>query len=347
MPLILGIETSCDETAAAVYNTERRQILSSELFSQVKLHEVYGGVVPEIASRSHVEKIDLIVDAALKNASIGLDEIETIAVTTKPGLASALLVGLGFAKSVAWATKKNLVGIDHNDGHIFSSFLDADGNFLSEASFFPLLCLSASGGHTSLHLVKDFYQHELIGHTLDDAAGEAFDKIGKIMDIGYPGGPLIEKLAREVDFVDTRNYPRSKKLAKSLDFSFSGLKTAVLYDLVNRGVYDLKTESSTEKLSPEIVKETASSLLNCVSDVFISKIKLALEIHPEIKTVSFVGGVACNKFIRGKISGFLENQRKGVHLLVPPPKFCTDNGAMIALAAAHKKSYDDFYLDIF
>ena len=263
MPIVLGIETSCDETAAAVYDSDKKQILSNQLFSQIKLHEIYGGVVPEIASRSHLEKIDIIIEQALKQANKTLDEIDVIAVTSKPGLVGSLLIGLCFAKAIAWSKNKKLtapgdllrqgykglssealakeeatkerrlVGIDHIESHIFSSFLNDDFS-INQNIDFPHLCLSVSGGHTALYLVEDFGKYKILGQTLDDAAGEAFDKIAKVIGLGYPGGAKIEQLASQVDFQDFFDYPRSKKLAKDLKFSFSGLKTAVLYDLVKK-----------------------------------------------------------------------------------------------------------------
>lgn len=199
MALILGIETSCDETAAAVYDTSSKRILSNSVFSQVALHEKYGGVVPEIASRSHLEKIGPIVHSALGEtvapARLSIDQIDHIAVTNKPGLAGALLIGICFAKGLAYAHNKKLIAVDHIEGHIFSSCIE-------DTVPFPHLCLVASGGHTSLFLVKGFGDYTQIGQTLDDAAGEAFDKVAKLVGLGYPGGPRIEALAREVAFQD-------------------------------------------------------------------------------------------------------------------------------------------------
>jgi len=227
---ILGIETSCDETAAAVYR-EGAGILSSELFSQIELHKQFGGVVPEIASRSHLEKIGPMIQKALDSAGCTLDDIDVVAVTNKPGLPGSLLIGLCFAKAIAWAKQKKIIGVNHLEAHIFSPFLEHDVPF-------PYLCLTASGGHTSLYLVKGFGDYCVVAQTLDDAAGEAFDKIAKLINLPYPGGPVIEKLAQEAYFEDFFSYPRGSSTIK--DFSFSGLKTAVLYDLVKRGAYNLQ-----------------------------------------------------------------------------------------------------------
>jgi N6-L-threonylcarbamoyladenine synthase len=225
---VLGIETSCDETAAAIYQTGSR-VLSSEIFSQLAIHEPFGGVMPEAASRSHLDKITSITQQALDSAHITLKDIDVIAVTSKPGLPGSLLIGLSFAKALAWSLKKPLIGVNHLDGHAFSSFLEHDVPF-------PHICLTASGGHTNIYLIHDFGRYDIIAQTLDDAAGEAFDKIAKCIDLPYPGGPIIEEYAARVGFIDYFKYPRGKQ--DRLDFSFSGLKTAVLYDLVNKGAYN-------------------------------------------------------------------------------------------------------------
>ena len=233
MPKILAIESSCDDTGAAVYVTENKdnKMLSSVLYSQIKNHKKFGGVVPEIASRSHLEKIRSIVESALNNAQISLDNIDIIAVTHKPGLPGSLLVGLSFAKALAWSKGKKLIGVNHLEGHIFSACIENNIPF-------PFLCITASGGHTALYIVHDYGKFELLGQTLDDAAGEAFDKVSKLIGLEYPGGPIIEQLAKEVNFQDYFDYPRA--MPHSYNFSFSGLKTAVLYDLIKKGAYDPK-----------------------------------------------------------------------------------------------------------
>jgi N6-L-threonylcarbamoyladenine synthase len=335
---VLGIETSCDETAAAVYHTTRG-MLSNELFSQIALHTQFGGVLPELASREQLEKIDSIIAHALKKAGITLDEIDYIAVTHKPGLAGSLLVGVSFAKALAWAKKKPLIGVNHLEGHTFSSMIEHQVPF-------PHLCLTASGGHTSLNRVFDFGKYESIAETLDDAAGEAMDKIAKLMGLPYPGGPVLEKLAAEKKFEDFFDYPRGKP--DNLQFSFSGLKTAVLYHLVAQGAYNLKTRQFTKSADADFVLKVASSLHVCIADIFIQKITLALKQYPEMRAITFVGGVACNQYITKRIRDFATE--RGLAFFSPSKKYCTDNGAMIAFVGhykAQKKEVSSLTLDIF
>lgn len=353
MPLtILGIETSCDETAAAVYQ-EGPGVLSSALFSQIKLHQQYGGVVPEIASRSHLEKINPIITQALLEAKLSHNEskketkerkntalapIDVIAVTNKPGLPGSLLVGVCFAKSLSWVLDKPLIGIDHLEAHIFSSFLEQQVPF-------PHLCLAASGGHTALYLVHDFGSYQILGQTLDDAAGEAFDKIAKVLNLEYPGGPIIEKQAEQAGFKDFFSYPRGTQQS-TLDFSFSGLKTAVLYDLVKRKAYDLPNKKLLND-SQELKQQVASSLLVCISDIFKHKIERALKQHPDIKAITFVGGVACNRYIKTQLQELCTKHKKP--FFFPSPKYCGDNAAMVAFVGYYKakrNQFDDLFLDI-
>lgn len=334
---ILGIETSCDETAASVYRADKG-VLSSFLYSQIKEHQQYGGVVPEIASRTQLEKITPIVATALETAGVTMDDIDVIAVTSKPGLAGSLLVGVSFAKGLAWATGKKIIGINHLEGHAFSASIENDIPF-------PYLCITASGGHTSLYRMEDYGVYTTLGTTKDDAAGEAFDKIAKLMHIPYPGGPKIEALAREVDFKDFFHYPRSTK--GLLDFSFSGLKTAVLYDLVKRGAYDLTTKTFLRPDDHELKQQVSSSLLVCMGDVFKEKIVTALNEHRDIKAVAFVGGVACNAYLKNELKKVCDT--RGVKFFFPSPRYCTDNGAMIAFVGAYKAArgeFDGFGLDI-
>lgn len=354
--ITLGIETSCDETAAAIYHSTQG-LLSSTLYSQIELHKNFGGVVPELASRSQLEKINSIVEKAIIDAGITLDDVNVIAVTNKPGLPGSLLVGVCFAKSLAWyllrssfakATEdtqgfegqaKKIIGINHLEGHAFSTGIEHNVPF-------PYLCLTASGGHTSLYLMKNFGEYEILGETQDDAAGEAFDKIAKLMNLPYPGGPVIEKLAREVDFQDFYHYPRSKH--KTMDFSFSGLKTAVLYDLVKRDAYDLKTKTFLRSEDEQLKKEVASSLLVCMADIFEQKLLLALQSHPHVKAITFVGGVACNKYITQRLQTFATSHN--LPFFHPSRAYCTDNAAMIAFVGNYKAQqglFDDLTLDIF
>jgi N6-L-threonylcarbamoyladenine synthase len=335
--IILGIETSCDETAAAVYSTTNG-MLSNHLFSQIALHTPFGGVMPEVASRSHLEKITIIVQQALDTAQYTLDDIDAIAVTHKPGLAGSLLIGVCFAKSIAYAKNKPLIGVNHLEGHAFSAQIE-------HSISFPYLCITASGGHTSLYLVHDFGSYEVLGETMDDAAGEAFDKIAKLMDMPYPGGPVIEKYATQVDFKDFFSYPRTTP--RSLDFSFSGLKTAVLYDLVKRDAYDLEKKQFTQPDNLFLQQQVSSSLLVCITDIFEQKIKMAIKQHPNVHAVAFVGGVACNKYIKRRLHDFCATMNKPFY--APSPQYCTDNAGMIAFVGhykAFKGEYSDLSLDI-
>lgn len=334
---VLGVETSCDETAAAVYDSQLG-ILSNCLFSQISLQKDFGGVVPEVASRSHLDKIDSIIAQALHEAQLPLKEIDVIAVTSKPGLPGSLLVGVNTAKALAWTQHKKIIGINHLEGHAFSAFLS------NKDIPFPHLCITASGGHTSMYYIKDFGDYIIIGHTLDDAAGECFDKISKMIGLGYPGGPIIEKLAQEVNFKDFFNYPRGNN--KTLNFSFSGLKTAVLYDLVNRGYYDLKNKQLLNT-TQELKQQVASSLLVCIADIFKQKLVASFDQYPDAKAVTFVGGVACNNYLKQQLNNFCMQYNK--KLFYPAPQFCTDNAAMIAFVGAYKAQqglFGDLELDI-
>lgn len=335
---ILAIETSCDETAAAVY-CSKSGVLANKLFSQIELHAQFGGVMPEVASRSHMEKIRPIVESAISEANINFKDLDIIAVTNKPGLPGSLLVGLSYAKGMAWAGNKKIIGVNHLEGHIFSACIE-------NSIEFPFLCLTASGGHTAIYLVKDFGQFELLGQTLDDAAGEAFDKIAKLIGLGYPGGPIIEKFAQNMGFEDFFQYPRA--MAHSLDFSFSGVKTAVLYDLVKRDAYNLKEKKFLKSHDEFFLGQVASSLLVCISEIFQQKIELALKNFPEIKAVAFVGGVACNKYIKTQLQNFCAKKSRPFYF--PSPQYCTDNAAMIAFVANYKAQqgkFSDFDLDIY
>jgi N6-L-threonylcarbamoyladenine synthase len=321
---VLGIETSCDETSAAVYNTHSG-LLSHTLFSQIALHRLSGGVIPEIASRSQLEKIVPIVDQALKKADKTIADIDVIAVTSTPGLPGSLLVGINFAKTIAWACNKQLIGVNHLEGHVFSAFLE------HPTIPFPHVCLTASGGHTALYLVEGFGKFTLLGQTLDDAAGEAFDKIAKILGLEYPGGPVIEKRAALVDNQDFFQYPRGA--ANTGDFSFSGLKTAIVYDLVARGMYDLKAKKLTTQ-DDNVKNQVASSLLTCIGDIFLRKLAYARSQYPNIRAITFVGGVACNRYLKQLVGSWASNNQ--LQFFTPSGQFCTDNGAMIAFVGHYK-----------
>lgn len=335
--IILGIETSCDETAAAVYTTAQG-IRSNVLYSQIALQQQYGGVMPEIAARTHLEKIRGIVEEALSKAQVSLKDIDAIAVTNKPGLSGSLLIGLCFAKGIALAQHKKLIGVNHLEGHIFSAHIE-------HAVPFPYLCLTASGGHTALYYVEDYGKYTLVGQTVDDAAGEAFDKIARLIGLTYPGGPLIEKLAKKVNFQDFFHYPRLKKVG--LDFSFSGLKTAVLYDLVKRGAYDMASKKLLNH-DPALQEQVASSLLVCIADIFEQRLLEALKLYPHAQAVTFVGGVACNQYIKSRLNTLAQSHNK--QFFSPSPAYCTDNGAMIAFVGHYKAEqglFSPLTLDVF
>lgn len=335
---ILAIESSCDETAAAVFSTQNG-LESSIIFSQLELHKKFGGVIPEAASRSHLEKINSIVEQALKESTKTLEDIDVIAVTNKPGLPGSLLVGLCFAKALAWAKQKKLIGVNHLEGHVFSTFIENQVPF-------PFICLTASGGHTAMYLVENYGEYNLIGQTTDDAAGEAFDKAAKLLGLDYPGGPIIEKLAQENEFKDLCKFPRGAN--KNLDFSFSGLKTAVLYHLVKLGYLKAQDKYPNKAVDHETQKEVASSLLVCVGDIFEKKLTAAFKIYPNIKAITFVGGVACNKYLKNRLYNWAKKRNLGY--FTPSFKFCADNAAMIAVVAHYKaqqEKFDNFDLDIY
>ena len=327
--MVLGVESSCDEVAVAVYHTDKK-LLSSKLFSQTEMHKKYGGVVPEIASREHIKKINQITQEALDAAGITLDDVDVIAVTSKPGLPGSLLIGTCFSKALAGSLNKKIIAIDHLEGHAFSANIEHDIPF-------PFLCMTASGGHTNMYKVTGLGEYEVLGTTLDDAAGEAFDKISKLLQLGYPGGPIIEKLAREAGFKDFYKYPRNKNIG--LNFSFSGLKTAVLYDLVKKNAYDMKTKTLLNT-SEQLKKEVASSFQVCVADIFAQKVERALDQSDDYKALVFVGGVACNNYIRQQLTDIAE--KHNLQYFSPSPKYCTDNAAMIAYVGHYKAQRGEF-----
>lgn len=311
-PLILGIETSCDETSAAVV-TGKREILSNAISSQIELHKKYGGVVPEIASRKHMETINTIVKEALDKANVTLDDIDVIGVTYGPGLVGALLVGVSFAKALAFACKKPLVGVNHIEGHI-------SANYIEDKSLEPpFICLVVSGGHSHIVHVKDYSEFEVLGRTRDDAAGEAFDKIARVLGLGYPGGPLIDKIARQGD-PNSVQFPRVSFDNGSLDFSFSGVKTAVINHI-----------NQLQQKKEEIhVPNIAASFQQAVVDVLVDKsIKAAIKTN--INKIALAGGVAANSQLRQIMNR--ECDKNNIRLLYPSPILCTDNAAMIAYAA--------------
>ncbi|MDA3785873.1 MAG: tRNA (adenosine(37)-N6)-threonylcarbamoyltransferase complex transferase subunit TsaD [Deltaproteobacteria bacterium] len=313
--LILGIESSCDETAAAVMRDDQ-QLLANVVDSQIAIHAEYGGVVPEIASRKHLENIYPVVTKALADAQIGLDDIDLLAVTAGPGLIGSLLVGLNFVKALALIKKIPFVGVDHMAGHLLSVYL---GEAPPE---FPFVALIASGGHSSLFHVRDFHDLTLLGRTRDDAAGEAFDKVAKLLDLPYPGGPEIGRIAKKGN-PQAITFPRSWLEPGSYDFSFSGLKTSVA-NQVN------KMKKGTQPLP---VADISASFQEAVVDVLTQKsIRAAQEMG--CKTVVVAGGVAANSRLREMMT--LECHKAGLELAMPPVSFCTDNAAMICLAGFHQ-----------
>jgi N6-L-threonylcarbamoyladenine synthase len=313
--LMLGIETSCDETAAAVVR-DGKQVCSNIIASQVDFHKKYGGVVPEIASRKHMENIIPVVREALEQAGVTLDDIEGMAVTQGPGLVGSLLVGINAAKAVAYCRKLPLIGINHLEGHICAASLE-----YHDVSF-PAIALVVSGGHTSLYLVEGFGRYTLLGKTRDDAAGEAFDKVAKLLDLGYPGGVIIDKLARE-GTAQAILFPRPMLADDSLDFSFSGLKTAVLYHVKKLG----------GKPSTQTLRDIVAGFQDAVVEILVEKTFRAAA-HYRVQTVIMAGGVAANSRLRR----MMEDRAAGckVRVVVPSPVFCTDNAAMIAAAGEYR-----------
>jgi len=303
--IVLGIETSCDETSAAVVKNGR-QVLSNVIASQVDLHAPFGGVVPEIAARRHIECIGYIVDEALTKASVTLQEIDAFAVANGPGLAGALLVGLNYAKGLAFVNKKPLVGVHHIEGHVCANYLGGDD--LTP----PFLSLVVSGGHTLLLAVEDYDTYRVVGSTRDDAAGEAFDKVARVLGLPYPGGPEIDRVAREG--LPTITFPRAK--IDGLDFSFSGLKTAVMQ-------YIAKAEKQNAVNIPVI----ASSFQKAVVDVLTERAITACK-QEGFSQIALAGGVACNFALRNTMTAACEEHN--LQLFMPKPIYCTDNAAMIA-----------------
>ncbi len=313
--IVLGIESSCDETGAAIVRSGR-EILSSVVASQVALHSKYGGVVPELASRKHVESILPVIEEALSRSGRNLQEIEAIAVTQGPGLVGSLLVGIAVAKSLAYVLKVPWVGVNHIISHVAAIFVTVP------SLPFPFIALVVSGGHTSLFYVQSPTRMTLLGRTRDDAAGEAFDKVAKLMGLGYPGGEIIDRLAKEGDR-KAISFPRALLEPDSLDFSFSGLKTAVFQHLKSRG----------NELSPAQVRDTAASFQEAVVDTLVAKVFRAAR-RESAREVVVVGGVACNSRLRERF--FAEAQSWGMEAHFPPPVLCTDNAAMVAVAGFHR-----------
>jgi len=321
---ILGIETSCDETAAAVV-ANGRVVKSSVVASQIKLHEKYGGVVPEIASRAHIEKIYPVIEEAMQQADVSKDQIGAIAVANQPGLTVALIVGVTAAKTLAFAWEKPLIAINHLHAHIQSALLNEENLQL------PAVALIVSGGHTRLYNCRSPLTPELLGTTIDDAAGEAFDKVAAILKLPYPGGPAIEQAARYGN-PDAIEFPRSMLAKGSLDFSFSGIKTAVLYYC--RG-QDMKAPSRVDQMSEKQIADIAASFQAAVVDVLVKKTLRAIE-KVGAKSVLLGGGVAANSQLRAALQQMCDSASPAKKLLVAPKQHCTDNAVMVASLAYHK-----------
>lgn len=322
--LILGIETSCDDTAASVVE-DGRAVLSSVVCSQDSLHANYGGIVPELASRRHIEAIIPTVEEALKSAGAGIEAMDGVAVSIGPGLVGSILVGLSFAKAVSYVRGIPFVGVNHIMAHTMAAFLFDSGapeggaGGAGDAPEFPFVSLVVSGGHTTLFHVKDFTSHEVIGETVDDAAGEAFDKVAKLLGLGYPGGAAIDRLSVDGDPGHIR-FKRPLLEKDSLDFSFSGIKTAVLNHMHHM-------QKTGAVLRPDEIQDLSASFQEAVVDALVEKAARALNKTHSSRLV-VAGGVACNSRLREKLKD--RCQREGWRLYMPRPNLCTDNGAMVA-----------------
>ncbi len=321
---ILGIESSCDEMSAAVVE-DGTKILSNVIYSQVSIHAQYGGVVPEVASRQHLLQVAPVIKQSLENAKVTLADIDAVAVTNGPGLAGSLLVGVGAAKAIAFAANKPLIGINHLEGHIYANWLE-DPQKMSDNPF-PLTCLIVSGGHTELVSMTGHGQYRMLGQTRDDAAGEAFDKVASILGLGFPGGPIIDKISKGV--TSNHKFPRAW-LKDSYDFSFSGLKTAVLY---------ASQAAPAESERPSM----AAGFQESVVDVLVSK-AIDAAANTDSKMILIAGGVAANSLLSSEM-----RRRSPIPVMSPRISLCTDNAAMIACCAYHRlasSKYDAFSMDV-
>ena len=313
--LILAIESSCDETAASVVKNGR-EVLSNVISSQIELHKLYGGVVPEIASRKHIEKINQVIEEALEEANVTLDDLNAIGVTYGPGLVGALLVGVAEAKAIAYAKNLPLVGVHHIEGHISANYIE---NLELEP---PFICLVVSGGHTHLVCVKDYGKYEIIGRTRDDAAGEAFDKVARAIGLGYPGGPKIDKLSKEGN-AEAIVFPKAHITDAPYDFSFSGVKSAVL-NYING--CKMKGEEYNNA-------DIAASFQKAVTDVLVENAMRAVKEYG-LNKFAIAGGVASNSTLRTAMQQACE--KEGIEFYHPSPIYCTDNAAMIGVAAYYE-----------
>lgn len=320
--LILAVESSCDETAIAVVE-DGRIIRSNIISSQIDLHQKYGGVVPEIASRKHLETINYLIKEAIDEAGISFNQLTHLAVAYTPGLIGALLVGVSTAKALAYSLGKPLVAVNHIEGHIYANFL-----VHKDQLEFPLICLIVSGGHTMIVKMEAHGVYSVLGNTRDDAVGEAFDKVARVLGIGYPGGPVIDKLARE-GHEDAIDFPKASLEKGSFDFSYSGLKSAVL-NWLNRG------KMQGQQIP---VADVCASFQKAAIDILVEKTIAAAE-ETGIRTIIIAGGVSANSRLREKLQA--EGHLRGMQVYYPPMEFCTDNAAMIG-AAAHYQAQNEIY----
>ncbi len=323
MTRLLGIETSCDETSVAIVD-DGRGVRCNLIATQFDLHAKYGGVVPEIASRAHLQTLDLMVEEAMRQASCKADHIDAIAVTYAPGLIGSLLVGVTAAKTLAWSWGKPLVGVNHIHAHATSAAIELTHDP------WPAVALVVSGGHTSLYLVRDYDDISLLGATIDDAAGEAFDKIAMILGLGFPGGPIVDRRARQGN-PKAVALPRTLLKPGSLDFSFSGLKTAVLYHVNGPG----RTSGGLDRLGENQINDLCASFSAAVVDVLVGK-TMAAVVQTGVRTVVVGGGVAANSMLRERLSARCAVEGLALHLT--PMAYCTDNAAMIAALGFHRFS---------
>jgi N6-L-threonylcarbamoyladenine synthase len=324
--LILGIDTSCDDTSASVVE-DGTNILSSTVSSQEGIHKKYGGIVPELASRRHIEMIWPVADEALKSAGRKLEDLSAIAVCHGPGLIGSLLVGCSFAKSVSFSKGIPLVPVNHLEGHVYSCFLDGGGRVPE----FPFVSLIVSGGHTSLYRIDGFGRYRELGSTRDDAAGEAYDKVAKLLGLGYPGGPVIDRLSAEGN-AGAVHFPRAY-LPEDLDFSFSGLKTAVMNYVRSNELRVASNKENSSLVTRHLsLSDICASFQQAVVDVLVKKTEWAV-IRENVKTVTVSGGVGANSLLRRDLA--LMAGRNGCELFIPPVHLCTDNAAMVAAAGYH------------
>jgi N6-L-threonylcarbamoyladenine synthase len=329
-PLLLAVESSCDETGIALVDNGRR-IHANVVASQVALHAATGGIVPEVAARAHLRWIVPVLEAAWRDAGVEWDDIDAVAVTHGPGLAGSLLVGINFAKTLAWVHDKPLVGVNHLEGHVYAAWLLDPGQTEIEEPVFPLVALVVSGGHTFLVEMRDHLTYRLLGQTVDDAAGEAFDKVGRLLGLPYPGGPAIQRAAEAATAHD-RVFPRAW-LGETYDFSFSGLKTAARR-IVEAARSDAGlTATGDEPLPEDVTAELAWGFQDAVADVLVTKTIRAAE-ETRARCVVLGGGVAANSALRARLAG--EAEARNLPLIVPRPGLCTDNGAMIGAAGARR-----------